>query len=258
MRMWKRIAIAVLLAVLLPAAVGAQAATKKKSSPKLKEKDIIGVWYLYSVYGQDAVFSDVEITLNFKKGGKMTITVNDGTKEGSGTESFTWKINKNGMVVLNNKYMSMSFYQAGNGEIGDDSGRTYSKKKSDLRRLPKTVAAESEQAFFGTWKVAYDYDENQKVLWPISRVENPYIKLDEVRVVISEGKVDLTIPSAEEEYQYEVHHYTFPCELIDGRLAFPDSYSENGLIYIDYLETGELYMQLHPETNSMYALTKAE
>ncbi len=205
------------------------------------EEDGSGTWYLVDVMGMDPSAMGIEMAMILNEDGTAEIQTNMAAEDANQTG--TWVKEGNQIVVtVDDTPQAFDITEDGlQADMGGGTIGTFSHEKKEAAPAPTVVAAESEEAFLGTWELSA-VGLNGAVV-PIAMAEG----LVDVNLtfVIEAGKA---VASSTSEGAAEPAEYT--TEFTDGALTLsrPDP-----LAAITGNETETFVMELMDDGSMSYS-----
>ncbi len=220
----------------------------------LAATDLTGEWYLFEISGVNLLKERVSATLILNKDKKFEFTVTVGTQ--TETETGTWEYRKKDDIVwlfYKSSGMRETYYLNTSGSkvyLWNNVGMRFSREKTPLPQ--ETVAAESEKAFEGTWKIRYvEYEDRLKPPEPVYDDEGICLDRKDIRLQFAPGEVRMIVPRKNNPFDE-----TIPLVFEDGALVMQlddDTYNRFQLT-----EEGNIYCTLEPADSNTVYLERAE
>ena len=199
--------------------------------------DVTGIWYLSSVMLGDTEMSPASIGMNLSfdlKADGTAVAIMAGAEE-TKEETATWALNEEGALVITQDGTD-SVFTVGDGRLEGDLGGVigvFTREAPVAEAAPAPVAAESEDAFLGSWKMTkVDMDGT---LMPVDILSSMGMEISAV-LTVEAGKASVVLNFLGTELP-----------AIEGSTAFADgalAMTVEGLeepISISLCDNGEIY-----------------
>ena len=159
--------------------------------------DVLGDWYLVELQGEGLSINPasmgMEITMTLNEDNTMTMVSAMGGEDAE-TQTGTWALTENGITMTQEDETTELTLVDGQLTMNmEGNGLVFAREPAEAEPLPAPVAAESEDAFFGTWKMSAI--NMMGMMLPVDALGG-----DESFLTVEAGKA--TITSGEETYEY--------------------------------------------------------
>ena len=207
--------------------------------PAMADDSILGTWYLSEITGGGMSMSPAQLgmsmSMDFTEDGKVAVTTAYGDDPQTDMADWAQDGDTITLTVEGQTAMVVTYADGKLTVAQDDGAMTFTREEAAAAPTVNTIAAESEEAFFGTWELSsLDF---MGIQIPVSALASMGMENISVVLTVEAGKATLSASYGENEPEVGEG----ATSLVDGQLVIKEGESEVTLALTD---TGDLALVL--------------